>query len=137
MTVLIGCGTTQDHRRRQYSRGFQSLSRDEQSLASEGKVALGMPPLAVYIAMGAPLKNGNDMSMPVVPQQGMDRWHYRGTLEKRNESHEPNWIRFLSRFEGVVARPADVNYLVVEFTNGRVAKLWLMSREYEVLEIWR
>lgn len=133
---LTACGTTQDHRARQYSEAAAQLPDGVRAQVLAGRVAVGMSPEAVYIALGAPLENGRAMYMPEVPEQGNHRWYYRGNSEALGRDDTGISIRFLSQFESVIPNTGDLQYLVVDFEDRKVAKIWLMDGQSKVLEMW-
>ncbi|MGB0370463.1 MAG: hypothetical protein ACPGN3_03875 [Opitutales bacterium] len=133
---FTACGTTQDHRRRQYSGAFSEQAVSVQNLIEQGKISVGMSPEAVYVALGAPLKNGIEMFMPNVPENGFDRWYYRGVFEQSGETAGDEWIRFLSQFESVLPRADELQYLVVDFLDAEVVKVWLLGQGSEVIRVW-
>ena len=120
---MLGCGSTQDHRARQYSKDFNLLSVDEKALVKRGYVRLGMSPQAVYIALGAPLKNGGDMSMPDVDPLNLERWYYRGKLLELTD--ESGWLSvlFASQFESVLSANLESEYLIVDFVGGQLSRV--------------
>jgi len=52
--ALAGCGSTQEHRARQYSNAFGQLPKEQQARVLEGGISLGDSREAVYIALGPP-----------------------------------------------------------------------------------
>ncbi|WP_309398140.1 hypothetical protein [Cerasicoccus maritimus] len=54
VTMLAGCGSTQEHRARQYSEAYGRLSPAEQERALAGGISQGDSMQAVYIALGSP-----------------------------------------------------------------------------------
>lgn len=52
--TLAGCGSTQEHRARQYSTAFGKLDAPAQERALSGGIAIGDSREAVYIALGVP-----------------------------------------------------------------------------------
>jgi len=52
--LLAGCGSTQEHRARQYSQAFAAMSPSQQDRVLEGVIATGDSRKAVYIALGPP-----------------------------------------------------------------------------------
>lgn len=54
LALLAGCGSTQEHRARQYSTAFGGLSTEAQERALSGGITRGDSREAVYIALGPP-----------------------------------------------------------------------------------
>ena len=133
---VIGCGTTQDHRSRQYSRVFRNFSAQDQVDVLQGRVRLEMAPEAVYVALGAPLSQGRDMSMPTVDSESFERWYYRGQLTEEGSDEVGAWVVFKAQFDSVLSASARGELFVVDFQNRRVSKMWLLDRDYTVLAEW-
>ena len=134
--LWLGCGTTQDHRSRQYSRDFRELPEEQQTDVLLGRVRLGMSPEAVYVALGAPLSQGQDMSMPNVDALGFARWYYRGQIEASGEDAAGAWAVFRAQFDAVLSASIRGEIFVVDFSDRAVSKMWLLDREDQVLDVW-
>jgi hypothetical protein len=129
---LVGCGTVQEHRARQYSRDFTALPPSTQERLRRATIARGDGPRAVYIALGSP-------DHIVTPSLHRVTWVYWGTLpegagatnEAITTAASAGTLRFISRSElGLPAGQPRLELRVV-FHGPRVAYWTLEPIERE------
>ncbi|MGE9297030.1 MAG: hypothetical protein ACQKBV_12155, partial [Puniceicoccales bacterium] len=118
LVALAGCGSTQEHRARQYSHAFGQLPPAQQSRVLDGVIALGDSREAIYIALGPPQAQRFIADVEI--------WEY---MARPIPSETPFTSGEMGRFitpnsgdwkSGWSGKPG---YLAVEFENG-VATLW-------------
>lgn len=108
-----GCGTTQQHRIRQYSQEFQSMLPPIQEKILQGIIEPGYSPLQVYLALGPPNRSSRFFPPPVQPG---DQWTYLGI---------PSAEGFRSSYDGSFLPDKDLQRLTVEFDNSGVTRIHL------------
>ncbi len=111
--LLAGCGSTQEHRARQYSTAFGQLSPEAQQRALSGGITQGDSREAVYIALGPPQ---GQMRLA-----GIEVWEYTarpippetpftdGSIERFLTPSSSDWSPLWADKSG---------YLSLEFENG-------------------
>lgn len=110
--VSFGCGSTREHRARQYSQVFQAMPSENQARALKGEIALGDSRELVYIALGPP------QAQRIIA--GIEIWEYQATPA------EPDWTReqptgiFTTPTSGAFGAPLDdrPGHLELEFEDG-------------------
>ena len=74
-TFLCGCATTIEDRRKERLAAYSALPSETQALVDQGKIKVGMPKDAVYIAWGKP-----DQIVQSESDQGhSETWLYHGS----------------------------------------------------------
>ena len=137
MLGLSGCATTQEHRARQYSSTFGALPESAQKISLSGGVSIGMTPVEVYVALGAPLKMGKSMAMPGVSKRGSDWWFYIGGMSEETGRLRDEVIRFRSQFFSPTSLATIPEYLTIQFKDGSVYRIWHRSVDDEILGFWQ
>lgn len=75
LALLCGCASTIEDRRRERVAAYSELPREQQSLVDTGRIKIGMPKDAVYIAWGKP-----DQVIQGESDQGStETWVYHGS----------------------------------------------------------
>ncbi|NRA27639.1 MAG: hypothetical protein HRU10_10380 [Opitutales bacterium] len=129
--LLTACGTTQDHRARQYAREFNALDASTRQRALSGWVRIGDPRVAVYIALGKP-REAPDIAMPPEPKDGTELWTFLGNLEES----EMLSVRFRSTYDAVLMRVENGETLEVYFRDGAVETIQHLKVKPETAQIW-
>lgn len=109
-----GCGTTQEHRIRQYPRMFEAMPPQTQQQIRQGRVEPGFSPLQVYLALGPP--NGSSHYAPPPVQPG-DQWTYLG---------RPKQTGFQTSYDWAILPNQGLHRLVIVFSESGVAETRLV-----------
>lgn len=123
---LLGCGTVQEHRARQYSVDFAKESQERRQQAVAGEVLAGMRPVSVYVALGTPEHAERE-------DENIFWWIYFGysegesgvTAEARDGGDEPLRLtpRFFSRSElRIPSRGEERQLLQLWFEDDRLIR---------------
>lgn len=116
--LLAGCGTTREHRIRQYASVFASLPASAQEEVRTGVVQPGQLPVQVYLIHGPPDRNTRYVVPEVNPG---DQWTYLGFLDDGVFRSSFDWV-WLPRSRQLVT-------LVVSFgRDGTVENIALHER---------
>jgi len=91
--LMAGCGSTREHRIRQFSMAFEAMEPEERDRIREGRIEKGFSPLQVYLALGPPNRSGEFRPPPVDPG---DRWFYMGYMEDDIFRSSYEWVRLPS-----------------------------------------
>jgi len=76
VTFLCGCASTIEDRRKERLTAYSALPAETQSLVDTGRIKVGMPKDAVYIAWGKP-----DQVIQSESEQGQsETWIYHGSV---------------------------------------------------------
>lgn len=83
-----GCGSTRDHRIRQYASQFKELSPERQEAVRLGEVNIGSTPLEVYLIYGPP---NRDPQFAVPSVKPGDQWTYLGFEDEGRFKSSFDW----------------------------------------------
>ena len=121
--LFAGCGTTQDHRIRVYSRDFQALDNESRERIRAGRIDYGFTPRMVYMALGEPL--GERVMLTDEGERTV--WIYAGLIGEDDSESAP--FRTTSDLIwGSPLRRQAYDRLQVVFKNNEVIRIHLLPR---------
>ncbi len=85
LLLLAGCGTTQDHRVRVYTRDFNALDVERQEMIREGRIDTGFNSRMVYMALGEPRDSRRE---PAIRGERVI-WTYAGLIDDSPDARAP------------------------------------------------
>ncbi len=121
--MLAGCGTTQDHRIRVYSRDFQALDNERQERIRAGRIDYGFTPRMVYMALGEPL--GERVMLTDEGERAV--WIYAGLIGEDDSESAP----FRTTSDLIWGSPLQreaYDRLLVVFKNNEVVRIHPLPR---------
>ncbi|MEO0794877.1 MAG: hypothetical protein AAFX93_06935 [Verrucomicrobiota bacterium] len=112
--ALAGCGTTHEHRARQYSHAYNGLPEGDQARLLRGEICAGDSREAVYIALGPPQAQYQIADIEV--------WEYNA---KQYPATDENSGRFVTPSSGqwAAAWESTNGHLSIEFEDNKIS-LW-------------
>lgn len=122
LLAVVGCGTVQEHRARQYAQAFEREDTQLQEQALEGELVRGMRPVSVYVALGTP------EAAERMDGAGVS-WYYFGRQLPEDEAAGPEreealWPPFQSRSEPRIPRMGEERQLLELRFRGRQLLSW-------------
>ena len=121
--LFAGCGTTQDHRIRVYSRDFQGLDNERQEHIRAGRIDYGFTPRMVYMALGEPL----DRRALSTEEGERAVWIYAGLIGEEDSRGVP----FRTTSDLIWGSPLQreaYDRLLVVFKNNEVVRIHPLPR---------
>lgn len=83
LAAFLGCGSTAEHRIRQYPEAFQALPEDDRKRIRRSEIRVGDSPLHVYLALGPPNRNNRYVLPEVRPGE---TWTYFGHFDENGDA---------------------------------------------------
>jgi hypothetical protein len=118
---LAGCASTVESRRKERAAGYAALPPEMKKMVDEGRIQVGMPMDAVYIAWGKPAQ----VLHSETPAGATTTWLYEGAWLESGPSSIYRTVGRRGGVEGVVVRDYQArSYVSAEiiFVNGKVTE---------------
>lgn len=111
LLLFAGCGTTQEHRVRQYKSTFSNYNEGLKADLRAGIVKTGYTRTMVYIALGEPLAHTAG-----VDKMNASLWEYYGYRESHTEDNSVVIFRTINDHQLILpGHPRQMEYLLVHF----------------------